>query len=313
MNKTELMTTIGRKFHMAGFKLKKASPEILVVSGIAGVVASTVMACKATTKVNDILDKHAERMETIKHIEENPDKATPEEKAIVEDPNKFRTNVYLGTGLEFVKLYGPSIALGALSITAILAGHNILRKRNVALAAAYTAVDKSFKEYRGRVVERFGEALDKELRYNIKTKEVEEVVVNEDGTESVVKTTANEAHLPEYSLYSKFFDASCAGWTKDPEYNRMFLQQQEQYANQRLKEKGYLFLNDVYDMLGFDRTKAGQVVGWVYDEKHPVGDNRVSFCMYQVNDPANRRFINGTEPVVLLDFNVDGEILNLAW
>jgi hypothetical protein len=178
------------------------------------------------------------------------------------------------------------------------------------LAAAYATVDKSFKEYRSRVVERFGKELDRELRYNIKAKEVDEIVQNEDGTETVVKKTVNVADPNLYSDYARFFDEACPGWTKDPEFNLMFLKDQQRFANDKLKAQGYLFLNEVYDMLGIPRTKAGQVVGWIYDEKNPIGDNFVDFGIFNENITKARDFVNGYERVILLDFNVDGNIMD---
>lgn len=316
MKKPEIMNNITRTLNKAAFKFKKHSPEILVVAGVVGVVGSTVMACKATTKVNDILDDTKDQLDKIHEAGERLENGETlmlkdGEEYTVEQNKKDLTIVYAQTALKFAKLYAPSVIIGGLSITAILAGHNITRKRNIALAAAYTAVDKSFKEYRGRVVERFGEALDKELKYGIKSKEVDEVVTNEDGTESVVKKTVDvvDATNPmNVSEYARFFDDGCAGWTKDPEYNLMFLRDQQRYANDLLKSKGHLFLNEVYDLLGIPRTKAGQIVGWIYDEKHPNGDNFVDFGIYDTNKTANRDFVNGYERTILLDFNVDGNI-----
>ena len=316
MKKPEIMNNITRTLNKAAFKFKKHSPEILVVAGVVGVVGSTVMACKATTKVNDILDDTKDQLDKIHEAGEKLENGEilmlkDGEEYTVEQNKKDLTIVYAQTALKFAKLYAPSVIIGGLSITAILTGHNITRKRNIALAAAYTAVDKSFKEYRGRVVERFGEALDKELKYGIKSKEVDEVVTNEDGTESVVKKTVDvvDATNPmNVSEYARFFDDGCAGWTKDPEYNLMFLRDQQRYANDLLKSKGHLFLNEVYDLLGIPRTKAGQIVGWIYDEKHPNGDNFVDFGIYDTNKTANRDFVNGYERTILLDFNVDGNI-----
>ena len=316
MKKPEIMNNITRTLNKAAFKFKKHSPEILVVAGVVGVVGSTVMACKATTKVNDILDDTKDQLDKIHEVGERLENGETlmlkdGEEYTVEQNKKDLTIVYAQTALKFAKLYAPSVIIGGLSITAILTGHNITRKRNIALAAAYTAVDKSFKEYRGRVVERFGEALDKELKYGIKSKEVDEVVTNEDGTESVVKKTVDvvDATNPmNVSEYARFFDDGCAGWTKDPEYNLMFLRDQQRYANDLLKSKGHLFLNEVYDLLGIPRTKAGQIVGWIYDEKHPNGDNFVDFGIYDTNKTANRDFVNGYERTILLDFNVDGNI-----
>lgn len=316
LNKTELMNSVTRTFHKAAFKLKKHSPEILVVAGVVGVVGSTVMACKATTKVNDILDETKEQLDAIHEAGEKLEngevlKLKDGGEYTVEQNKKDLTIVYAQTAVKMAKLYAPAVIVGGLSITAILAGHNITRKRNIALAAAYTAIDKSFKDYRGRVVERFGEALDKELRYNIKTKDVEEIVVNEDGSETVNKTTVDALDPTTISAYSCIFDNGCIGWTKDPEYNKMFLIQQQQYANDLLQSKGHLFLNEVYDMIGIPRTKAGQVVGWIYDEKNPVGDNFVDFGIFDIHKPKNRDFVNGYERSIVLDFNVDGNILDL--
>lgn len=306
LNKTDIVNKATRTFHMTGLKLKKHSPEILAVAGVVGIVTSTVMACKATTKVSTVLDKAKQDIEVIHTVAE-----TKPEEYTAEDSKKDLAIVYAQTGVELVKLYGPAVVLGTLSITSMLASNNILRKRNVALAAAYSTVDKGFKEYRGRVVERFGEAMDKELRYNLKAKEIEEVVVNEDGTESVVKKTINVIDDPNgYSEFARFFDDSCPGWEEDPHFRLMFLKNQQNYANDKLQTQGYLFLNDVYEMLGFPKTKAGQMVGWIYDEVMPIGDNFVDFGIFNANKVAAREFVNGYEPVILLDFNIDGNILD---
>lgn len=309
MKKTEIMNTLTRSFGKVGFKLKKHSPEILVVAGVAGAVTSAVMACKATTKLNDILEDSKNQIDAIHGAMEHPEEL-PEEYT-QEDGKKDLAIVYTQTAVKLIKLYGPSIVLGGLSITAILTSNNIMRKRNIALAAAYTAVDKSFKEYRGRVVDRFGKDLDRELRYNIKAKEVEEKVVDAKGKEKTVKKTVEVVDPNACSDYAKFYDDGCKGWTKDPELNMMFLRRQQDAANEMLKAKKVMFLNEVYDMLGIPRTKAGQVVGWIYDEKHPVGDNFIDFGIYDTNKEANRNFVNGYERTILLDFNVDGNILDL--
>lgn len=303
------MSKLTRTLNRVGLKLKKHSPEILVVTGVVGTVASAVMACKATTKIDEVL---AETNENVEKTKDYVEKKGFSEKYTEEDYKKDLTIFYAKGGLELVKLYAPSVALGALSITAILSGHNVLRKRNVALAAAYATVEKGFKEYRGRVVERFGEELDRELKYNIKAKEVEETSVDEKtGEEKITKKTVNVADPNNYSTYARFFDDGCTGWTKDPEYNLMFLKNQQRYANDLLKSRGHLFLNEVYDMLGIPRTKAGQVVGWIYDEEYPNGDNFVDFGIYDLYNEKARDFVNGYERTILLDFNVDGDIMNL--
>ena len=306
MKVTDVISGAKRSLIKAGFKVKKHSPEILVMVGVAGVVTSTVMACKATTKAGDILEEHKNQMNAIDQVVKMDRNDYTEE-----DHKKDTTIVYTQTAIKFVKLYSPSIMIGVLSLGCIIYSHNILTKRNAALAAAYATVDRGFKEYRGRVVERFGKELDHELRYNIKAQEFEKTEVDKKGNEKVVKETVNVADPNLYSDYARFFDDGCNGWSKDPEQNLTFLKCQQAYANEKLKANGYLFLNDVYKMLGIPATKAGQIVGWIYDEKNPIGDNFVDFGLYDMNKPVVRDFVNGYERTILLDFNVDGNILEM--
>lgn len=304
----QLTSGATRAFHKAGLQLKKHSPEILVVAGVVGTVVSAVMACKATTKVSTVIDETKVKIDTIHECTNNPELA---EKYTEEDSKKDLVIVYAQTGMELAKLYGPSVILGAASITSILAGHNILRKRNLALAAAYQVVDTGFKQYRGRVVERLGEQMDKELRYDIKAKEIEEIVVDDKGKEKTVSKTIEVANpVAAQSPYTVCFDETCSGWQRDAEANKFFLLRQQDYANEKLKSRGYLFLNEVYDMIGARRTKAGQVVGWVYDESNPIGDNYIDFGIFDIHSEAARHFVNGLEKSIWLSFNVDGDILN---
>ena len=308
MKFNELATTATRAFHKAGFQLKKHSPEILVVTGVVGTVVSAVMACKATTKVSTIIDKTKESVETIHECANNPDLT---EEYTPEDVKKDLTIVYAQTGVQLVKLYAPAVALGAVSIAGILTGHNILHKRNLALAAAYTAVDTSFKQYRGRLIERFNDKLDKELFYDIKAKEIEETIVDEKGKEKTVKKTIEVADpVAAHSLYTFCFDEYATGWQRDAEANKFFLLQQQDWANDKLKAKGHMFLNEVLDMVGLPRCRAGQTVGWIYDENNPIGDNYIDFGIFNIHSEASRDFVNGREKSIWLNFNVDGDILH---
>lgn len=317
MAKTEMLNSVSRTFHKVGFTLKKHSPEIMVVAGVVGVVASAVMACKATTKVQKIVDETHDSLEAINDAAEKGNivvKNDDDQHEIVpyteEDVKKDKTIVYVQTGVKFAKLYGPAVALGALSITSILAAHSILNKRNVALAAAYTAVDNTFKEYRGRVVERFGKELDRELRYNIQTKEIEETVVDENGKETTVTKTVQVANPSKYSIYSVVFDNGNVNWVKNAELNKCFLVQQQQYANERLQRVGFISLNEVYEMLGFDKTAYGQIAGWVWSPDGTAGDNYVDFGMFDIDNPKACDFINGIEKSIILDFNCIGNMLD---
>ena len=299
-NKTEIMKSVNGVASKTVMKLKKHSPEILVVAGIAGTVVSAVLACKATTKVAEILDETKGTLDTIHEGMETG--AINGQEYTTEDGKKDTVVVYAQTGMKLAKLYGPAIILGTLSITSILASNNILRKRNVALGVAYAAIDKSFKEYRGRVIERFGEQVDTELKYGIKAKKFEEIEVDpETGKEKKVKKTVMVADPNFQSDYAVYFDSKSRNYETNPDYNRMFLKAQQAFANDKLQTRGHLFLNEVLDDLDLPRTPAGQIVGWTKDGP----DGYVNFRIVEVE----RETEDGRhEPALLLDFNVEGNI-----
>lgn len=302
------MNNVKAFFNKLQFGIKKHSPEILISLGVVGAVASTVMACVATTKIKDILE---ESKAEIGEIHKEADKCEENNATVEQSTKKALTSVYLRTIIKVVKLYTPSVVLGGLSLASIITSNNILRKRNVALAAAYAAIDNGFKTYRANVVERYGEDVDKELRYGVKTQKITEKVTDtESGKETKTKKDVKVSSLgiDGYSDYARYFDCDCSEWSHDHEYNMMILRAKEHYANDLLRAKGYLFLNDVYKELGIKESKAGQVVGWVYDKNNDVGDNYVSFGIFE----TNRSTEDGVEPTIILDFNVDGYIMDRA-
>lgn len=317
--KSKFLNEATRLLNRGWLQTKKHSPEILLVTGLVAGATALVLGCRASRKVDGVIESTKKASQQIREdveagqisIVENGETRTVQ--YTEEDSKKDLTRVYVKTGLELAKLYGPTALCSTLAVTCILASHGIIRQRNTALMAAYTAVDTSFKDYRKRVVDRFGKELDRELRYNIKTKEVEETVVNEDGTETTVKKTVEVVEDPELSRYACCFTTGCTGWTKDPEANLVFLRLQEKYAQERLEAVGHLFLNEVYDMLGLPRSAAGAIVGWIYDPKNPdhKGDNRVDFGIYNIHRESNRDFVNRLESSIWLDPNVDGVIYDL--
>ena len=312
MKKNEIMKSVGLTFNKIGFQIQKKSPELLVAAGIAGVVVSAVMACKATIKASEVAEEVKETIDEIHEIEEKGITRAGNPYSI-EDTKKDLTTTYLQTGVKYAKLYAPSVILGAASITCIVASHRVLKKRNIALAAAYTTLDKCFKEYRGRVMERFGEQVEKEIRYNIKAKEIKKTVVDETGKKEKVKEVVDVPAVDgwdpsQYSPYARRFDETHPNWTKNPEMNRFYLKARQAQANDMLKARGHLFLNEVYDMMGFPRTKAGAVVGWLYDPKRPeLGDSYVDFGMYEIQEGED---FESYVKSYILDFNVVGDITN---
>lgn len=305
--KQEIISKATRLLSSAQYQVKKHSPEILMVAGIAGTVVGTVLACKATTKVSEIIEEKNKAVEDVHTCLEDKEIEYTEE-----DSKKDLTIIYAQTGVKLFKLYAPAIGVMALSFASIIAGHKVLKKRNVAIAAAYAAIDKGFKQYRKNVIEEFGEGVDQQMRFGLKSKEVKKK--GKDGktvkeTEYYIDPEGNP--LDNISEYARFFDAASENFAKDPEYNMMFLRRQQDYANEMLKARGHLFLNEVYDLLDIPRSKAGQVVGWVYNKNgNTKGDNYVDFGLYR-NDQGTRRFVNGLEYNILLDFNVDGVIYDL--
>ena len=306
MSNSAIVNRASKAFYRVGFKLKKHSPEILAVAGTVGVIASGVMACRATTKLSAIMEEHKEQVE---QVHDYVDEKGFSKEYSEDDNKKDLAIIYTQTGFKTVKLYAPAVTLGALSLAALLGSNHILRKRNIALGAAYAALDKGFKNYRSAVVERFGEELDKELKYNLKTKKIEEVVVDENGKEKKVKKDAYIVDPDKLDPTDRLFYAGNPGWDKDPYYTKLFLFKTQAFLNDKLQTQGYLFLNDVYEALGFSKTREGQVLGWVYDEKNPIGDNNIDFGLDDFDSDAKIRFINGDEECVLLSFNHDGNIL----
>lgn len=307
-----IVANVQKNFSKVKVSAIKHSPEICVAVGIVGVVASAVMACRATLKLNEVLEESKKDIDDVHtYVERNG----YTEEYTEEDSKKNLAIAYAKGTVAVVKTYAPAVVLGAVSIASIVMSHKILSKRNAALAAAYTAVDTGFKEYRKRVADRFGDEVEKEIRYNLQSKEVTETVTDENGKKKKVKKneTFVDPELLTLSPYAKIFEEGCTGWTKDPEFNLMTVKKVENWANQKLKTQGYLFLNDVYDAFGFPLTKAGHVVGWIYDEENPIGDNCVDFGLYNLNDQAHIDFVNGRERNVVLDFNVDGNIFDYVW
>lgn len=275
---------------------KKYSPEILTAVGIAGMVTASVMASRATLKLEPVMNKMREGKDTANELYADQDVFEYDEKA----RNKDLSYTYINGTLELARLYGPSISLGVSSIACIIAAHGIMHKRNVALVAAYKVVEGSFSEYRKRVEAELGKDRENDLYLGL---EREEVVTENGKKKSLVKKDPNGL-----SPYAKFFDEFSDNWSKTPEYNLLFLKAQQNYANDLLHARGHVFLNDVYDMLGIPRTQAGSVVGWVISND---GDNFIDFGIYDFDSFKAREFVNGYEKSILLDFNVDGVIYDL--
>lgn len=270
---------------------KRSSPDVLFAAGVGGMITSTILACKATLSLSDTLKETQNNLEICKSIEDEKYKAAGESR------EKDIAFIYVQGVWKVVKLYGPSIVVGVLSIGCLTRSHRILSERNMALSAAYAAVDNAFKRYRGRVIEKYGEDEDRLLRYD---HEEVRVINPETNRHKAVLRVTPEAE----SMYARFFDQLSAEWSKEAEYNFVFLRAQQNYWNDMLRARGHVFLNEVYKSLGIDHSQAGAVVGWVVGDD---GDNYIDFGVFR-NEGNTNDFVNGREGSILLDFNVDGVI-----
>lgn len=269
---------IGRKV----LTLKKNSPHIFFVGGIVGVVGSAVLACRATLKLEATVDEIRGDLENVKgrKLDENYTE---------HEYYKDLGYVYGKSFARFSKLYGPAVVIGSASIAALTGSHVQMTRRNSALTVTLAAVSQAYEEYRGRVRAELGEERELELHRAIHDEKRE-------GVKGVVKVTDPNGWSP----YARVFDESNINFQKNAEYNRIFLQCQQEYVNHLLRVRGHVFLNDVYDQLGFERTSPGAVVGWVLDGD---GDNYIDFGLFEA---SSERFMNQHERSVILDFNVDG-------
>lgn len=286
--------------YKTGFELKKRSPEILTGVGIVGVVTGTVMACVATTKLEKTMEPHRQKLNDI-HENPNPDESEHRKEIVSE---------YGKTALDLIKLYGPSVAVESASIGCLLGSHKIMRNRNAALAAAYTTVSKAFEAYKDRVAENIGPDKEKEIRYGIKEEEVEEEYTDKKGNKKTRKKTVKTMDGGARSPYSIFWTAGCNGWDKDPGVSKRNLFEKQAWANERLKRRGHVVLNEVYELLGAEPTREGLYVGWYYDPSDPSLHNKIDFGVFDCSDILKCDFVNGWEDTVILDFNVDGNIVD---
>lgn len=291
INASAIKLLATRSFSRGLLITKQYSPEILTTVGIVGVVTASVLGAKATLKIEPVVDQVNTDIAKAK-------KLVLDEDLSQHDFTKYATATYTRGALDLTKIYGPALSLGLGSIACILAAHGIMKRRNVALVAAYNVLEKGFGEYRKRVIEELGEEKDRDFRLGIR----ETIEKDEKGKDIVV------AHIDPNGLspYAKFFDEFSTQYSNNAERNLLVIKHAQQFANDLLYANGHVFLNEVYDSLGIERTEAGAVVGWILGEEH--GDDFVDFGMYDASSVAGRRFIAGQENAILLDFNVNGLI-----
>lgn len=303
---SKVSTSAAKFAGKAEFTIKKNSPEILLGAGIVGFVGTIVLACRATCRADEVLEFHRRKIKDINDAKEIAD-ADPEGEMSydVEIYRQDKAIRYMKTTGSLAKLYAPTIAVGTLSLACILTSRNIMQKRYLGVVAAYNGLSAAFEEYRKRVRDEYGEGLDKHFRYGTTYDELP--VYDENGKktkekEQVEKTETGMVMQTDDSC--RFFDSSNPNWDKNPTFSMMWLRGQQNILNDILHTRGHVFLNEVYDALGFPHTPQGAVLGWIDGE----GDNCIDFGLYDPNKESVRRFVNGVDNVIMLEFNHDGVI-----
>lgn len=293
---SKITTTMSKTFAKAKFQVNKHSPEILMISGIVGLVGAAVWACKATLKTKSVIDDYRLDKIDIEGTESyiNDDREMVE--YTEEEKKKDLVELKVKTGLHIVKEYAAPVTISVLSITAIVVSNGIMRKRALALATAYATLDASFKKYRNQVIDRYGENVDKEIRYGITRKTISQETTDEKGKKKTKEVETTDINVP-MDEYTRIFDSNNKYWDSDNDYIRRFLDSEESRANNLLRMNGYVFLNEIFDRLGFEKTKVGQVVGWEYA---PDKDCYIDFGIYLIENDHK----------AVLKFNPKGYILD---
>lgn len=268
----------------AGLVLSKHAPTILTAAGTAGFIGTTILASKATLKVEETV---AEETALLVKVHEAHEAGKLEDKDALHD----KVILYTRMTTKLAKLYAPALVLGAASIVSLATGHGIMLKRNASLAAAYAAVDQAFKTYKKKVESKFGK--DAVIDALVSTAE-EDLTKNELTMEAI-------AAVDGVSPYGVIFDETNNNWSADEDLSMLHLKCQQQYANDILQTRGHIFLNEVYKMLGFPHTPAGAVTGWVKGNGDDFVDFNIFEGTFEGEDEKGR-----TVTKWALDFNVDG-------
>lgn len=308
---TNFSTSVAKTAGKAELMIKKNSPEILLGIGIVGFIGTVITACNATLRADEVLDYHKRKMQDIHDAKEIADKSDEEYEELEYDDQLYKQDIaiqYLKTAGNMVKLYAPTIALGTLSLACILTSRNIMQKRYLGVVAAYNGVSAAFEQYRKRVRDEYGVDLDKHFRYGTTYDTLTEIGTDENGKKTkekvkVENTDPNAVNANDSSC--RFFDSSNPNWDPNPSFSMMWLRGVQNMLNDMLHTKGHLFLNEAYDALGFPHTPEGQVLGWL---EGADGDGYVDLGLYDPNKENVRRFVNGVDNVIMLEFNHDGPI-----
>lgn len=297
--KLSLPTSVTSSVAMKTLVLQKHSPQIMFYGGLALMGATVVSACRGTLRLEDALEEiRKDRLDIAELADRFPSEYSQS------DTTRLNAQITVKGGLQIIRLYLPAITLGVAAVACLTGSNNVLNRRNAGLSAALASTERAMAKYRERVVDAYGEEVDRDLMYESET--ITKKVVQADGSTKKEKVKVfGEGRSPYARIWGR--DTSNE-WDPIPEYNLAKLRSIQTHANFQLESRGHLFLNDVFDELGLDRTPAGAVVGWLSAEKGGVDGFVDLGVLNQGEEVAFLDFMTGREEHILLDFNVDGEI-----
>jgi hypothetical protein len=171
------------------------------------------------------------------------------------------------------------------------------------LALAFTGVQKAFAAYRQRVRDEFGPMVDQGMLTGHKQIEV----IDDDGKVQVVNTRDWDAQSTD--PYNRVFaQGETSQWIDDLAVNKLFIQNQQRMAQILLGQRGYLYLSEVYEALGFPETDISRVVGWK-ERRNPDGSKDIPVLDFGLDTPLPDDWKHSREKAIYLDFNCQGLII----
>lgn len=302
---------------ISGLALKKNAPKILLISGVALTVGGTVVACKKTLKMPEIIKELEEKSNEIHEAVGKTEVVSPVSSESrpysVEDAKADLTKLYISTGGKILKVYWLPVLMEIGGIALIGISHGIMNKRLeaaekklVAAVTAYEGLSQLFEQYRKRIEE--AEGVEKEQEYYVKAKENCDIhhVVSENVQklhEKLSNVNPNNPHMRIYDEVSSRF------WSPVPIYNLCKVKEAKSLAWLRMKNRyndlgyGFIFLWEVELELGLVPTAASFTDGWLYNPK--LGEEQISFGLEKggIGYENKVSFLNGRSCDVSLEFN----------
>lgn len=238
-----------------GAQIRKHSPEILTGIGIAGMVVTTVLAVRATPE--------AMRRIEIKKKEESNKKLTVAQ--TVQAAGKY---------------YSPAIATGAASIACIIGASTVNKRRNVALATAYSLAETSLRNYRDRVIEAIGEKEEQTILRKMDSDSVHKKKTQDVANVEIANIQHGELKCCDIAFDRYFYSDRC-------EIERALNE-----INKRMTYGGetYVSLNEFYGELGLKPMEIGDMIGWNINQ----GMLDIEF---------DSHLLNGQQPILVMRYS----------